>query len=109
MAYVPKQGDIVTMNFSLQSGHEQAGPRPALVVNNDQFFQFTNMAIVCPITNSDNGFPLHVALDSRTKTTGVVECEQCKSLDVFSRNVVFRETLPSDILDIILRNIKMFF
>jgi len=49
MTYVPRQGDIITMNFSPQSGHEQAGARPALVVSNDSFFKFTHMAIVCPI------------------------------------------------------------
>ncbi len=109
MSYLPKQGDIITMNFSPQSGHEQAGARPALVVSNESFFKFTNMAIVCPITNTDNGFPLHIPLDVRTNTTGVVECEQCKSLDITSRNAVYRETLPSDILATILRNITMFF
>lgn len=37
------------------------------------------MAIVCPITNAIKGFPLHVPLDERTKTTGVIMCEQAKS------------------------------
>lgn len=109
MTYVPKQGDIVMMNFSPQSGHEQAGARPALVVSNDSFFKFTHMAIVCPITNTDNGFPLHIPLDARTGTTGVIECEQGKSLDIISRGAAYRETLPPDILATVLRNIKMFF
>ena len=108
MPYMPKQGDIITMNFSPQSGHEQAGTRPALVISNDSFFKFTNMAIVCPITNTNNGFPLHIPLDARSKTTGVVECEQCKSLDITSRNAAYRETMPADIMATILRNIKMF-
>lgn len=73
MTYVPKQGDIIMMNFSPQSGHEQAGARPALIVSNDTFYKFTRMAVVCPITNTENGFPLHIKLDTRTKTTGVIE------------------------------------
>lgn len=109
MVYVPKQGDIITMNFSPQSGHEQAGARPALVVSDDSFFKFTHMAIVCPITNTDNGFPLHVPLDTRTRTKGVIECEQSKSLDIISRGATFREALPQDILATVLRNIKLFF
>jgi mRNA interferase MazF len=32
--YVPKQGDIVRMNFNPQAGHEQAGKRPAVIVSN---------------------------------------------------------------------------
>jgi mRNA interferase MazF len=109
MAYTPKQGDIIMMDFSLQSGHEQAGKRPALVVSNDSFFKFTHMAIVCPITNTNNEFPLHVPLNARTKTTGVIECEQCKSLDILSREATYHESLPPDILASVLRNIKLFF
>lgn len=109
MEYAPKQGDIITMDFSPQSGHEQAGRRPALIVSNDSFFKFTHMAVVCPITNTNKGFPLHVPLDTRTKTTGVIECEQCKSLDILSRGATYFDTLPPDILATVLRNIKLFF
>lgn len=80
-----------------------------MAIINDSFFRFTHMAIVCPITNTNNGFPLHVPLDTRTKTTGVIECEQCKSLDIISRGTTYREALPSDILATVLRNIKLFF
>ncbi len=31
--YVPDAGDIVWMNFTPQSGHEQAGRRPAVVLS----------------------------------------------------------------------------
>lgn len=34
-----KQGDIIKLNFNPQSGHEQAGYRPALVVSNEVFHQ----------------------------------------------------------------------
>lgn len=109
MPYTPCQGDIVNLDFSPQSGHEQAGTRPALVVSNNSFFNRTQMAVVCPITNTDNSFPLHVPLDARTKTTGVIMCEQCKSLDISSRGISFREKVPQDILAVVLRNIKLFF
>lgn len=92
-----KQGSII--NFNPQSGHEQAGYRPGLVVSNDFFNQKTSMTIVCPITNTNNKFPLHVPLDSRTKTTGVVLCEQLKALDVEARGYRFVEMVPSDILE----------
>jgi mRNA interferase MazF len=93
------QGDIVKLDFNPQSGHEQAGFRLALVVSNDFFNSKTNLAIVCPITNTVNSFPLHVRLDGRTKTTGVIMCEQVKSLDVKQRDCRFIEKLPRDIFD----------
>jgi len=109
MSYIPQQGDIIYMDFSPQSGHEQAGKRPALVVSNNLFFIRTHMAIVCPITNTNNGFPLHILLDSRTSTTGVIECEQCKSLDIIARNASFKESLPLDKLNIVLSYVKLFY
>lgn len=109
MPYTPQQGDIIYLDFSPQSGHEQAGRRPALIVSNDSFYQFTRMAIVCPITNTNNGFPLHIQLDHRSKTTGVILCEQCKSLDISARNASYEETLPPDLLNSVLKNIGLFF
>jgi len=48
-----KQGDIIWLDFNPQTGHEQSGRRPALVVSNESFNRFSKMAIVCPITNTD--------------------------------------------------------
>ena len=94
-----KQGDIIKLNFNPQSGHEQAGYRPAVVISNDFFNSKTNMAILCPITNTNKPFPLHVALDNRTITTGVVLCEHVKSLDINARNYKLIERIPSDLLN----------
>ena len=99
MAYIPEQGDIIFLEFDPQAGHEQKGRRPAFVVSNNTFNQLTKIAIVCPITNTNRGFPLHVTLDERTKTNGVVMCEQAKSLDVTARNASFIEKAPKDILE----------
>lgn len=107
--YYPKQGDIVFLDFSPQSGHEQAGRRPAVVISNEQFFARTKFAVVCPITNTNNRFPLHISLDNRTTTTGVILTEHMKCLDVISRNIQFAETLPEDLLDKTLAYIKAFF
>ena len=94
-----RQGDIIRIDFNPQSGHEQAGSRPAVVISNNFFNEKAKLAIVCPITNTDNSFPLHVKLDSRTKTTGVVLCEHVKSLDINSRTYKVIEEMPKDILE----------
>ena len=94
-----KQGTIIKVNFNPQKGHEQAGYRPALVISNDVFNQKTNLTIVCPITNTNNNFPLHIPLDERTKTTGVILCEYIKSLDLKTINYEVVENLPNDILE----------
>ncbi|MDD4698930.1 MAG: type II toxin-antitoxin system PemK/MazF family toxin [Oscillospiraceae bacterium] len=99
------QGDIIKLDFNPQSGHEQAGYRPAVVVSNNFFNGKTNLVIVCPITNTNRPFPLHVPLDSRTITSGVVLCEHVKSLDIINRDFKFVEKIPDDLLKEILETI----
>ncbi len=94
-----KQGDIIKVNFNPQAGHEQAGYRPAVVVSNNFFNKKTNLVIVCPITNTDNKFPLHIPLDERTETTGIILCEHIKSLDLKARQYKIVEKLPEDLLE----------
>lgn len=94
-----KQGTIIKLNFNPQAGHEQAGYRPAVVISNNIFNEKTNLTIVCPITNTNNKFPLHIPLDERTKTTGVILCEHIKALDLNNRKYQIVETLPNDILE----------
>ena len=93
-----KQGDIIKVNFNPQKGHEQAGYRPAVIISNDFFNAKTNLAIVCPITNTDNKFPLHIPLQGKTKTTCVILCEHVKTLDLNARQYSFVEKLPKELL-----------
>lgn len=94
-----KQGDIIKLNFNPQAGHEQAGYRPAVVISNNFFNSKTNLSIVCPISNTNNKFPLHIPLDDRTKTTGYILCQHVKSLDLSQRDFKIIEKLPNDILE----------
>lgn len=94
-----KQGDIIKLDFSPQIGHEQAGYRPAVVISNDFFIARTNLAIICPITNTNRPFPLHIPLDDRTATTGVVLCEHVKAVDINAREYKTIERMPDDLFD----------
>jgi len=38
-AYVPEKGDFITLSFDPQTGHEQKGRRPALIISNFLFNQ----------------------------------------------------------------------
>ncbi len=84
-AYIPKQGDIIALTFDPQSGHEQKGRRPAFVVSKDLFNKSTGLAIVCPITNTERGFPFHVPMSKDSKLTGFIMVEQVKSVDLHAR------------------------
>lgn len=98
-AYIPAKGDLMMVTFDPQSGHEQKGRRPALVISNDPFNQRTGLAIVCPITNTKRNIPFHVALPPESTVTGFVMVEQVKAIDFRARQARFLEKAPEAVLN----------
>jgi mRNA interferase MazF len=88
--YIPKQGDIVSLNFDPQSGHEQKGRRPAIIISNTTFNKHLGLAFACPITNTNRNIPFHIPVNSKN-ITGFIMTEQMKSIDYKSRNIKFIE------------------
>ena len=69
-AYIPRKGDFVAVSLDPQSGHEQRGRRPALVISNDLFNKHTGLCIACPITSTRRDYPFHVSLPDGLDVTG---------------------------------------
>lgn len=96
--YTPNAGDIVLINFNPQSGREQAGKRPALVISPKAYNEKVGLALFCPITSATKGYPFEVRLPTKLKTKGVILSDHLKSLDWKARKVQFRENLPDNTL-----------
>ena len=71
--YIPDAGDIVWLGFSPQSGHEQAGRRPALVLSPQNY----------------NNHPFEVRLPPEGAVTGVILADHVRSLDWQARQCRF--------------------
>jgi|SRR6185295_8029132 len=97
--YVPHKGDFITMTFDPQSGHEQKGRRPALVISNYLFNKHTGLAIVCPITNTNRQIPFHLPVPASSSLTGFVMVEQIKSVDYAARGARFAEKAPNPLVE----------
>lgn len=98
-AYVPEKGDFITLSFDPQSGHEQKGRRPALVISNFLFNKATGLAIVCPITNTNRRVPFHLLVPDSSSLTGFVMVEQVKSIDFNTRRAKFVEKAPTQFVE----------
>jgi len=79
--YIPERGDIVWLQFNPRAGHEQGGRRPALVVSPGINNGKVGMALMCPVTSNQKGYPFEVVLPSELKVSGVVLADQIKNLD----------------------------
>ncbi len=91
---VPDRGDIVWLSFTPQSGHEQSGRRPALVISPREYNGKTDLALFCPITSQVKGYPFEVKIPDDLEINGVILSDQIKSLDWKTRKAEFICKLP---------------
>ncbi len=92
--YVPSRGDVVWLSFTPQTGHEQAGRRPALVLSPASYNGKVGLAIFCPITTQIKDYPFEVRIPAGLEVSGVVLSDQLKSLDWRAREARFICRLP---------------
>lgn len=83
-----EQGDVVVVDFDLTLGHEPRKRRPALVVSEGYFSNvLSSLTVVCPITPSVNGHPLHIEIKDTNGVHGCVYPEQIRAVDLSTRRV----------------------
>ena len=63
-------------------------------------------AQVCIITNTNNGFPLHVKINTNN-TTGFVMCEQTKMVDLEKSNCEYKDHIDSKKLEEVINILKI--
>lgn len=102
-AEVPDRADVVWLSFDPQSGHEQSGRRPALVLSKATYNGRLGLAVVCPITSRVKGYPFEGLLPSGLAVGGVVMADQLKSVDWRSRRAEFICVAPSEVVTEVLR------
>jgi len=98
-SYIPQKGDFIILTFDPQSGHEQKGRRPAVVISNYLFNKHTGLAIVCPITNTFRNIPFHIKIPEHFSLSGYIMVEQIKSVDFKSRQAKFVEKAEKAVLN----------
>ncbi|MDP3245160.1 MAG: endoribonuclease MazF [bacterium] len=96
--YIPDCGDIVWLTFNPQSGHEQSGRRPALVISPLVYNGKTNLAIFCPITSQVKDYPFEVKIPDDLEISGVILSDQIKNLDWKAREAKYICKLPKSLL-----------
>ena len=97
-AYVPDAGDLVWLTFDPQAGREQRGRRPALILSPRAYNAKACLAIACPITSHEKGYPFEVPLPPGGTISGVVLADHVKNLDWKARRVVFEAKAPAEIV-----------
>ena len=92
-AYVPDASDIVWLNFDPQTGHEQAGHRPALVLGPAAYNAKTSLMVCCPMTTQIKNYPFEAVIAGPSPSA--VLTDQTKSLDWRKRRAKRKGNVPA--------------
>jgi len=84
---IPERGDVVWLDFNPQTGREQAGRRPAVVLSPREYNKRSGLALLCPVTSRIKNYPFEVRLPETSGIRGVILCDQIKSLDWSARKL----------------------
>ncbi|WP_394753891.1 type II toxin-antitoxin system PemK/MazF family toxin [Crenothrix sp.] len=108
-----ERGDIYLVSLDPTLGHEQQGTRPVLIVSPTAFNKQTKTPVIVPITTGGNfarvaGFAVSL-MGSGTQTTGVVRCDQPRTIDLASRNAKKLESVPASVMDEVLAKLSVLF
>ena len=79
------------INFNPQSGHEQAGHRPALVLSPSSYNKATSLLVCCPMTTQIKGYPFEVKIAGNPENVAL--SDQVKSLDWVARSATKKDKL----------------
>jgi mRNA interferase MazF len=104
--YVPARGDVVWLQFNPQTGNEQAGHRPALVISPTAYNGRVGLALFCPLTTQIKGYPFEVALPAGGQAEGAILADQIKSLDWRARGARKFDEVPASVLAEVLARIE---
>jgi mRNA interferase MazF len=97
--HVPQAGDFVWLNFDPQAGHEQAGPRPALVLSPGIYNAKSGLSLVCPVTSQSKGYPFEVPVPAGCGVGGAILTDHIKSVDWRARRAERAGRCPAATLD----------
>jgi mRNA interferase MazF len=87
--------------MSPQQSREQAGRRPAICLSPRSYNQKSGLAVFCPITSKEKGYPFEVAIDAKHGISGVVLADQMKSLDWRKREFDFITAATKDQIQLV--------
>jgi mRNA interferase MazF len=96
--YIPRQGDVVWLNFNPASGHEQGGKRPAVVITPQTYNRVAGLCFVLPVTSKEKGYPFEVRLPDNSKIHGVILADQGRTVDWKARKAEKIERIPDKAL-----------
>jgi mRNA interferase MazF len=96
---IPDRGSLIWLHFSPQAGREQAGRRPGIVLTTAAYHRRSRLAIVCPITSHEKGWPMEVKLPPGLPVSGVVLVDHVRSIDREARQMEIVGQAPPEVLD----------
>jgi mRNA interferase MazF len=97
--WVPERGQAIWIDMAPQTGHEQRGRRPALVLSPSAYNSKVGLVVLCPITTQVKGYPFEVLIPENIKVAGAILSDQVKSLDWRARKSTLICVIPDPVVE----------
>jgi mRNA interferase MazF len=102
----PQRQEFIWLDFDPQTGHEQKGRRPGLIISHTAFNQKMGFAFICPISSTSRANPFYVPIPKGLSIKGKIMCDQLRSLDFRARKFDSICRCPDALFQNVLRRIK---
>jgi mRNA interferase MazF len=102
---IPEKGDVLIVDLSPVSGHEQGGTRPVVVISNNSFNE-SGLVFICPVTSRGRNNFFEVKLETK-KTKGFILAYHLRSIDYKSRKAKIVDKLDAGVLEEVIDKVKI--
>ena len=106
MVAFPQRQQFIWFDFDPQTGHEQRGRRPGLVVSHSDFNRKMGFAFICPVSSTSRKNPFYAPIPIGLQVKGVIMCDQLRSLDFRARKFDAICDCPNLLFQNVIRRIK---
>jgi mRNA interferase MazF len=104
---IPERGDVLWLTFDSTAGHEQRGPRPAMVISPRVYNGRSGLVIACPITTAIKGYTFECVLPAGLLVSGAVLADHPRTFDWRARKPHRICALPKEVTDDVLGKLSV--
>jgi len=102
----PDRGEVVWLSFDPQTGREQRGRRPALILTPRKYNRASGLALACPITSQVKGYRFEISIPPGLPVRGAILSDHVRSIDWRLRNADTLCILPPDVVAAVVARIE---
>lgn len=101
--HIPRRGDLVWIYARTGNGSIRSSARSAVVLSPESYNRRVGLALFCPVSDEEKGYPFEVAIPAGMPASGVILADQLESVAWRSCALELVCSLPAKTTDAVLQ------